>query len=114
MNFDACNFYFAGIEPFTYSYEVVKDYIAYIHLKNGVRYIDGLHPAGARIFEELASHRKYICVPLGEGAINFEGFLSKLKIDGYGGYLIVEPHAEDARREDIFSKSIEYLRERIK
>ncbi|MEF9438668.1 MAG: sugar phosphate isomerase/epimerase, partial [Candidatus Mariimomonas ferrooxydans] len=114
LNFDLCNFYVAGIEPFPYSYELVKDYIAYIHLKNAAMFIEGLHPVGVKIFEEMASHKKYIFVALGEGALNSEAFLSRLKADRYGGYLIVEPHTEEARREEVFSKGIKYIKEKMK
>ena len=37
-NFDATNYYQAGYEGFPYAYEVLKEYIVHVHIKNGCFY----------------------------------------------------------------------------
>ena len=42
-NFDVTNYYHASVEPFPYAYELLKDHIAYVHMKNGCRYMPRIH-----------------------------------------------------------------------
>ncbi|MCD6357418.1 MAG: sugar phosphate isomerase/epimerase [Thermoprotei archaeon] len=93
-NFDFTNYYHACVEPFPYAYEILKDYIAYIHAKNGCRYIPGVHPdyaKGAPFAPPL--EKEYIFYPpLPHGAVNVEGLIERLKKDGYRGFCTLEPH----------------------
>ena len=107
LTYDAVNFYLAGTEPFPYAYNVVSDFIAYIHIKDGARYRSRDHPPTVRTWEEHAG--QYVALTVGEGAVNHEGLLRRLRDDGYEGFVTLEPHVRAARLLDTYVKSIEYL-----
>lgn len=73
--FDFANFVQAG-QNTVEAYEMLKPYIAYIHVK------DALAGDGS-------------VVPAGHGDGNVKEILSRLKADGYSGYLSLEPHLSD-------------------
>ncbi|MEW5816741.1 MAG: sugar phosphate isomerase/epimerase family protein [Spirochaetota bacterium] len=109
LTFDPCNFYFAGVEPFPYAYEILKEYIGYVHLKDGTRYNPSLHEnRGLKLFSDHSG--RYICVALGQGGINYESLLARLKADGYRGFYTLEPHVEEKRLDDCYLQTLAYLR----
>jgi len=63
--------------PYPDGYEIVKPWIAHIHIK------DGKWDATAQRFEP---------VPIGEGEVDYVGQFSALVRDGYDGYLSLETH----------------------
>lgn len=73
--FDFANFVQAGQDTLE-AYEMLKPYIAYIHVK------DALLKDGS-------------VVPAGYGDGNVQEILGRLKADGYSGYLSLEPHLTD-------------------
>ncbi len=108
--FDACNFYFAGEEPFPKAYSILKKHIGYVHLKDGARYVPELHDRidGAKIWNDPTG--RYICLDLGLGAINYAGLLNALKHDGYAGFVTLEPHTfADDRIHHSYVHSLKYL-----
>lgn len=70
--FDPANFVQCGQDT-QYAYDRLKDYIAYVHIKDA-KFSDGS------------------VVPAGRGDGNVEYILRQLFADGYKGYLSVEPH----------------------
>lgn len=62
--------------PFPDGYELIKDNIAHIHLKDAVRLGDGT-PVG---------------VVIGDGMLDVKGILKELLKTGYDGYIVQEPH----------------------
>jgi sugar phosphate isomerase/epimerase len=109
LNFDPCNFYFAGEEPFPYAYSLLKNYVKYIHLKDGMKYSVSLHEyPGDDYFWQDASG-DYICTSMGKGAIPWEAFLKELMSDEYDGYLTLEPHVPESQLRSTFSESVSYL-----
>lgn len=114
VNFDPGNIYIAGEEPFPYAYEMLKDHIAYIHLKDAVKYDPSLYGSEENnlIFEDISG--KYICVPVGKGAINYEGFLESLLKNKYQGFLTVEPHVVRDKLDEAFISGIKYVKKRLK
>jgi len=115
VNFDPCNFYIAGEEPYPYAYEVLKKYIEYIHLKDAVKYDKNLH----REYPEKKIWRDkeggiFVCVPLGEGEIKYQDFLSQLQKDGYSGFLTLEPHLPVQMLNEGYKKAMDYLRKKIR
>ena len=83
LNFDPCNFYFAGEEPFPYAYKLLKDHIKYIHLKDGMKFSKVLYPHPGDGFLWQDASGDYICTALGNGAIPWEGFFKQLIEDNY-------------------------------
>lgn len=70
--FDPANFVQCGQDT-KYSYELLKDYIAYMHIKDAC-FVDGK------------------VVPAGNGDGNIEYVLKQLFDNGYDGFLSLEPH----------------------
>ena len=108
INFDPGNTYIAGEEAYPYAYEILKKHIAYIHLKDAVKYDPKLHPEKELIFEDASG--KYICTALGQGAINYEKFMASLKDDHYEGFLTIEPHVPEYKLEATFRDGLKYAK----
>ena len=84
MTFDPANFVMCGVRPFSEGYALLKDYIAYLHIKDG-------------LMEEKQ------VVPAGEGDGQVRQLLSALQEDGYDGFASLEPHLAMAGKYDGFS-----------
>jgi sugar phosphate isomerase/epimerase len=82
MTFDPANFVMNGVRPFTDAYESLADYIAYLHIKDGL----------------MAEKR---VVPAGEGDGQVRELLAAMSARGYGGqdqdiFASLEPHLRNA------------------
>ena len=108
--FDATNAYIAGLEPYPHAYDVLADYIRYVHIKDGALYRPRLYPDAEQVWKDHGE--EYTPVILGEGGINQEGLLRRLKSDGYDGFLTLEPHLPLARHHEALAATLRYLRER--
>lgn len=109
VNFDACNFYFAGEEPFPYAYELLKDYIAYVHLKDGMKYNPKVHTLSDEQFLWKDHSGDYLCCRMGQGAINYEGLFEAFLRDGYRGCFTLEPHVPPPQLQSVFSQSLGFV-----
>ena len=107
VTFDACNFYFAGVEPYPYAYHLLQDTIAYVHLKDGARYDPRRY--GDRVLRFTDHSGEYVCLPVGRGALNTHGLLARLGWDGYDGFVTLEPHVEAERMEETYRQTMDYL-----
>ena len=109
-NFDATNYFHASCEGYPAAYEVLKDYIGYVHLKNGCLYRDGMPPenTGAPMsgYHEPAPIQY---TPLPDGAVNIVGLISRLEEDGYTGLCSLEPHTTPELVEKFYAREISYL-----
>ncbi|MFW6097571.1 MAG: sugar phosphate isomerase/epimerase family protein, partial [Chloroflexota bacterium] len=76
INWDPGNAYEAGDRPFPNGYEAVRPYLRHVHFKDVYRLDDGSHHYAVN------------------GDIDWEGQISALRADGYGGYISVETHME--------------------
>ena len=63
--------------PYPNGYELLKDHIGHVHLKDIRRSDNG------SIFEPAL---------IGEGDVNYNGLLAQLRADGYNGYVSLETH----------------------
>jgi sugar phosphate isomerase/epimerase len=79
VTWDPCNCLFdlTSEPPFPEGYEAVKDVIRLVHVKDARKVDD----------ERLGEH-----VPVGEGDAKLKELFSRLKQDGYDGYLSLETH----------------------
>ena len=79
VTWDPCNCLFdrTSEPPYPDGYEAVKDFIRLVHVKDAVRVDD----------ERIGEH-----VPVGEGDAGLKELFSRLKRDGYEGYLSLETH----------------------
>lgn len=92
LTFDPANAYVAGEEPYPYFYNLLKDYINYIHLKD-VRKYNYKIDQNRRMWSD--HDRNYIFTPLGAGVINYLSLFEVLIKDNYQGYFTLEPHIEN-------------------
>ena len=113
-NFDPTNYYQGNVEPFPYAYELLKKHITYVHVKNGCRFIPGTHPdymKGASFAPPNDSN--CICyTPIPDGAVNIEGFLARLRGDGYDGFCTLEPHVRTDELMDYYKVDVSYMKEK--
>lgn len=106
LNFDLCNFYFANEEPYPFAYNLLKEYIDYIHIKDGMKYHDQLYDYPGEDFLWQDESGDYICAELGQGAIPYVQFFRQLVLDNYQGYLTMEPHVPPKKLKDTFKTNI--------
>jgi sugar phosphate isomerase/epimerase len=90
LNFDADNFYNAGIEPFPYAYELLRGHIFQVHVKDSGRYIPAVHGDARRVLHRAGGN--VVCLPVGTGAVNWTGLIARFQQDGYRGPVSLEPH----------------------
>jgi sugar phosphate isomerase/epimerase len=114
-NFDACNYYHASQEGFPYAYDVLKDWIRYVHIKDGCVYNPAAgHGEAAKGTSFSGAHAPECIyyVPAGQGAMNTDGLLTRLTLDGYDGYCTLEPHTAPEVVESYYRAETAYLRAR--
>lgn len=111
LNFDPCNFLIAGEEPYPHAYEMLKRFIAYLHIKDATRFSEMRHGSADHHRLFISHLGKFICLPVGEGAVNYDGLLNALRRDGYDGFLTLEPHTVPERLLSTFKASIQFLRQ---
>jgi sugar phosphate isomerase/epimerase len=73
FTFDPANFVLCDVHPFTDGYELLKDYIEYLHIKDA-------------LMQEAQ------VVPAGQGDGELEPLLRALVASGYDGFASLEPH----------------------
>ncbi|MDR1318309.1 MAG: hypothetical protein LBJ90_01680, partial [Treponema sp.] len=112
-NFDVTNYYQASCEGYPYAYTVLKDLIAYAHIKDGCVHI----PEHGHREETMGGgmsgslHGKNIQYPeIGSGAINFRGLLESLRRDNVTGYCTIEPHTNLDYWHIYAKREIDYLK----
>ena len=108
--FDPCNYYHAGIEPFPYAYDLIRHHVRYVHLKGGSQYhggVRGLHKG----YPMRDSNRDFIAyVPLPEAAFNVEAMIRALARDGYRGWLTLEPHVTGTDIIEFYRREVPYVK----
>jgi len=123
VNYDPANLVMVtGDDPVQGVYNL-KDYIVHTHAKDGVqlRKVDPRLVYGALGFEPL-DHEKmaqdaesgdvFREVPLGEGKVDWDGYLKALRDIGYNGYLTIEREVGANPEADI-SAAVQFLKSRI-
>lgn len=111
-NYDSTNYYQAGFEPYPYAYEVLRDVIAYVHIKNGCVYRpEHGHKeefVGGACTGALAGEHIYYPTA-DDGAVNIEGLLHRLTKDGYNGFCTLEPHTTPEQCIRYYKDETRYL-----
>ena len=108
VNFDADNFYNAGIEPFPYAYELLKGHVVQLHAKDSARYSPEVHGDARRVLHRAGGN--VVCLPLGTGAVNWAGLIARLRQDRYHGPVSLEPHTLPEEMASIMEQDAQYLR----
>jgi sugar phosphate isomerase/epimerase len=106
LTFDACNFYFAGEEPYPYAYNLLKKYIGYVHIKDGMKYHKSLYdyPGDGFLWQDMSAN--YLCCEVGKGVIPYSLLIEHLIKDGYNGYYTMEPHVHPNYLKKIFMENV--------
>lgn len=112
VNFDPANLVMvAGDDPVA-GCKLLKDYIVHTHAKDGVMF----HQVDPRVVYEGFTHEGlaelgelFREVPLGEGGVDFDGYIAALDEIGYHGFLTIEREVGDAPERDI-GKAVDFLR----
>lgn len=108
-NYDPGNFLVSGEEPYPYAYDLLKDFIRSIHLKDAVKYDCSQHGDPDDLYLQRDLRGDFMCVAIGAGAVNYDALLKRLRADGYQGNLILEPHTGDRRLDAAIKDSLKYL-----
>lgn len=111
-NFDPTNYYHSSHEPFPGAYEVLKDDIAYFHIKNGCVYNPAFCPdpewRGGAMSGLHAAERIYY-LDAASGAVNIEAILRRMAADGYDGFCALEPHTTRQKAIDCIRREVGFL-----
>lgn len=115
VNFDPANFVMVtGDDPVKGVY-TLKDYIVHTHAKDG-RKLQDVPPEviyGLVIEDVIREGKAFEELPLGEGGVDFKGWLTALEEIGYKGFLTIEREAGDDPVGDI-GLAANYLRSFMK
>lgn len=80
-----------------------------MHLKGAVRRQPGQgQEKSSRVWQDASGD--YLCVPFGEGAVNFDGLLRRLEADAYHGFLSLEPHLSRAYLDEGIRSALDFLK----
>lgn len=112
-NFDATNYYQASFEAFPLAYDLLKNQIAYVHIKNGRLYQKEFCPndkwLGGALSGCYAPGNIYYTL-VEDGCVNIHDLLLRLQKDGYDGYCTLEPHSVREEILKYYEPELAYLR----
>lgn len=91
VDFNLGHFYCAGEDPLD-AWEDLKSHVGIIHI------------------EDVPADRKHKHVQLGEGSLDLQGFLRRVREAEYEGYVVVKLDSYDQNPEDVVLGSAEYLK----
>lgn len=111
-NYDPTNYYHASNEAFPTAYEILKNDIAYFHIKNGCIFNPQFCPdpewKGGKMSGFNSSEYIYY-LDAASGAVNIEAILRRMSADGYKGYCSLEPHTTRQNAIDCIHKEVKFL-----
>jgi len=110
--YDPVNYYQAYEEGFPKAYDLLKKYIAYVHVKGGCIYEPAIHSEKARGGTLTGGIKDgYIYYPpLPGSAVNTEQLLARLTADRYEGFIMIEPHVPPEMADEYYAIETKYLR----
>ena len=109
VNLDPANFVMVtGDDPVQAVY-TLRDYIVHTHAKDGrrLRYVEPEIIYGLKE-EEMLGSSSFIELPLGQGDVDFPGWLKALEEVGYKGFLTIEREAGEDPGKDI-GEAVKFL-----
>lgn len=119
VNLDPANLWMVLLDDPAAAVRTLRDYIVHTHAKDGIN----LHPcnpvqiyggaaeAGLPV-EESDIKEFFREVPLGEGGVKWDEYLTALREIGFEGYLTIEREVGDDPAADI-GKAVEFLRTKL-
>ncbi len=105
VNMDPANLVMvAGDDPVQAVY-TLKEYIVHTHAKDGIKLSKNGSP-------KSENQNNYLETPLGQGKVDFDGYLKALNDIGYHGFLTIEREVGDNPIQDI-AMAVSFLKEKI-
>ncbi|WP_320128621.1 sugar phosphate isomerase/epimerase [uncultured Sphaerochaeta sp.] len=101
--FDPGNLVYEGYENYLKSFQLLKAYIAHVHVKNGCLVEEGKDSFGARKFKRLWT-------PLKDGMANLSELFSVMKIMGYDQTISIEDFSNEEETIEKLASNLEYLK----
>jgi sugar phosphate isomerase/epimerase len=101
--FDPGNLVFEGYEDYLKSFQLLKAYIAHVHIKNGCLIEDGKDSFGAEKYKRVST-------PLKKGMANLPELFSVMKKTGYDQTISVEDFSNEGKTIDKLVSNLEYLK----
>ena len=102
--FDPGNMVHEGFENYKLGVELLGEYLAHIHIKNGAWKLSGISEEGAEIW-------KPTWVPYKKGFANFKELIQVLKHVNYSGYLSVEDFSNEKDTYRTLKENLQYLKQ---
>jgi len=99
VNYDPANLVMVVADDPVAGVHTLSNYIVHTHAKDGLQL--------------SANPLKWQEVPLGQGGVNWDGYLQALNAIGYDGFLTIEREVGDNPEADI-KLAVEFLKERLK
>ena len=115
VNLDPANFVMVTGDDPAKAVHTLKDYIVHTHAKDGIKLLDRDPEIiyGIRKEDEVASWGvAFREMPLGEGNVNFDEYLTALENIGFKGFLTIEREVGDDPAKDI-GLAVEFLKNKI-
>lgn len=118
VNFDPANLVMCVDERPENALKYLGKYVVHTHAKDGIMLKKKIDTA-ISIGDEAKDHQalldmghKYLELPLGEGDVNFDIYLTALAATGFNGFLTIEREVGDTPEKDI-SLAVNFLRDKI-
>lgn len=113
VNFDPANFVMVTGDDPVEGVLTLQDYIVHTHAKDGIKIYDTdpeniYNPSSEVIITNPAFEEK----PLGQGGVDFQGWIGNLRRIGYDGYLTIERETGSNPAADI-AMAVQFLREKL-
>lgn len=118
VNLDPANFVMVTGQDPVEAVRLLKDYIVHTHAKDGVKLSDEqtpteiYHAFAVGGVDALNACKSFQETPLGDGNVDWVGYLNALKEIGYDGFLTIERECGDNPYADI-EKAAQYLKSQI-
>lgn len=119
VNFDPANLVMCVDDRPENALKYLGKYVVHTHAKDGIMLKKKIEEK-INIGEEAKEHQaladmgmKYLELPLGEGDVNFDVYLTALAATGFNGFLTIEREVGDNPEKDI-ALAVEFLKEKIK
>lgn len=101
--FDPGNMVNEGFENYKKSLDMLGDYVAHVHVKNGILAPDGEDDLGAAKWKRQWT-------PLQKGMADLKKFFTVLQASGYDGTVCIEDFSNEESTYDKLKHNLEYIR----
>lgn len=114
FHFDPGNMHSAQEEAYPYGYEHLKEHIRFLHVKDMAKFDPNLdlHRRATKANKHIGTHTNVsVSVPLGQGALNWDGLFASLIRDGFDGFFDIEPHTVEDKLDEFYQCALRFYTE---